>query len=111
MYCAGDLYGLMEDTKMVQRRRKTTRKNKKLTNAIVELIEEHSLVSFVPLAVEDKDCMLFAMGELDRISGYVFGAMSAGNDSLTEAAFSASHFPHYLHLLQERYLNGHQENK
>lgn len=108
-YCLADLHTLIEDQKVDKKNGKSG-KFGKLTQTIIDFLEEHSLVSYVPIAVEDKDSMLFAMGELDRISGYVFGALSTGNDTLTEAAYSADHFPNYLAVMQERYLSS-QENK
>lgn len=76
----------------------------KLTECVSELIEEQGLVSFVPMAVQDKDCMLFLLSEIDRVIGVAFGALSLGNDTIQEAAYSSFQFEEYLGIMEERYL-------
>jgi GTPase SAR1 family protein len=97
-YCAADLHCIAQDTQS------TTTRHQRLTAALTELIEECALVSFVPLAVEDKECMVFAVGELDRVSGRAFGALSHGNDAIGGAAYSGAHFDAYVMAMEERYL-------
>ena len=79
------------------------KKYARLNEEICELIEESGLLSFVPLAVEDKDCMAFLLGEIDKANGYIFGALTAGNESITEAAVTALHRERLVELIKERY--------
>lgn len=74
-----------------------------LHRALSELIEDYGLVRFVPLAVEDKEAMLFLLGEVDRVSGLVFGGFVEGNESINEAAVGEKTWDDLLLLMQERY--------
>ena len=75
----------------------------RLNEALCELVEEASLVSFVPLAVEDKDCMAFLLGEIDKANGYVFGGLTPGNESIMEVAVRQAHRENLIELVKERY--------
>lgn len=76
---------------------------RKLSAALCELVEEAGLLTFVPLAVEDKDCMAFLLGEVDKANGYVFGALTAGNETILEAAVSQAHRERVIDLVEDRY--------
>ena len=76
-----------------------------LHRSLSELMEDYGLVRFVPLAVEDKEAMLFLLGEVDRASGLVFGALCDGNDSINEAAVGEKTWDDLLLLMQERYFD------
>ncbi|XP_052796690.1 GPN-loop GTPase 2-like isoform X2 [Mya arenaria] len=52
---------------------------KKLNAAIVDIVQDYSLVSFVPLFVEDKEIMLRVMKAVDKANGYVFGDLEERN--------------------------------
>jgi GTPase SAR1 family protein len=80
-------------------------KYSKLTDLICELIEEHCLVSFVPIAVEDKESILFASRELDRVVGHTFGGLSASNESINEAAYSSEALDEYIASMERKYLS------
>ncbi|XP_054279299.1 GPN-loop GTPase 2 [Macrosteles quadrilineatus] len=51
-----------------------TAKYKKLNAAMVSLVEDYSLVSFLPLSVHDKQLLLRLRGAVDRAGGYIYGA-------------------------------------
>ncbi|EEB15754.1 conserved hypothetical protein [Pediculus humanus corporis] len=51
-----------------------TKKYNKLNEAIISLIEDYSLVSFIPLNVKDKKNLLRVQKQADKANGYVFGA-------------------------------------
>ena len=55
-----------------------TQKWAKLNEAMIQLIEDFGLVSFQPLAVEDKASMAALVRAIDRASGFVFGADARG---------------------------------
>lgn len=76
----------------------------KLNKALCELIEDSSLVSFVPLSVEDKDCMTHLLGEIDKANGYIFGGLTPRNESILEAAMTEAHRDRLIELVKERYL-------
>ncbi|XP_012234516.1 GPN-loop GTPase 2 [Linepithema humile] len=50
-----------------------TAKYKKLNSALVSLIEDYSLVSFVPLDVSNKALLLQVKNAVDKANGYIFG--------------------------------------
>lgn len=64
----------------------------KLNAAMVELIEEFSLVGFETLAVEDKASMMHLVRLIDKVTGYVFmpGSNSTKEDNLHALFSSAS---------------------
>lgn len=51
-----------------------TNRYKKLNAALVSLVEDYSLVSFLPLSVHDRQLLLRVRGTADRACGYVYGA-------------------------------------
>ncbi|KAG8312722.1 GPN-loop GTPase 2 [Homalodisca vitripennis] len=51
-----------------------TAKYKKLNAALVSLVEDYGLVSFLPLSVKDKQTLLRVRAATDRAGGYVYGA-------------------------------------
>ncbi|KAL8220659.1 UNVERIFIED_CONTAM: GPN-loop GTPase 2 [Gekko kuhli] len=46
---------------------------RRLNQKLVEVVEDYSLVSFVPLNVQDKESMQRVMQEVDKANGYCFG--------------------------------------
>ncbi|XP_050466050.1 GPN-loop GTPase 2 [Cataglyphis hispanica] len=50
-----------------------TTKYKKLNKALVSIIEDYSLVSFIPLDVSNKALLLQVKNAVDKANGYVFG--------------------------------------
>ncbi|KAJ3215381.1 GPN-loop GTPase 2 [Clydaea vesicula] len=61
-------------------------KYNKLNKAIVDLIEDFSLVSFLPFCVDDQDLMLKLIRNIDKANGYIFGGLEIGNESLFEVS-------------------------
>ncbi|KAJ9598591.1 hypothetical protein L9F63_010720, partial [Diploptera punctata] len=51
-----------------------TRRYKKLNAALVSLVENYSLVSFLPLNIKDQQCMLRLKNAIDKANGYIFGS-------------------------------------
>ncbi|XP_039596175.1 GPN-loop GTPase 2 [Polypterus senegalus] len=81
------------------------KKFKCLNEKLVELIEDYSLVSFVPLNVQDKESMVQVMKTIDKANGYCFGDMEQRSlEALMSAAVGADfHFSSTL-AVQEKYL-------
>ncbi|XP_025987373.1 GPN-loop GTPase 2 [Solenopsis invicta] len=50
-----------------------TAKYKKLNTALVSIIEDYSLVSFIPLDITNKALLLKVKNAVDKANGYVFG--------------------------------------
>ncbi|KAJ1738495.1 hypothetical protein LPJ78_005432 [Coemansia sp. RSA 989] len=59
-----------------------------LNKVICELIEDFSLVGFSTLSVTDKHSMATLLKEIDKANGYIFGALTAGNEDILLAADS-----------------------
>ncbi|TKA69256.1 hypothetical protein B0A49_03080 [Cryomyces minteri] len=57
-----------------------------LNKAIVELVEDFSLVGFETLAVEDKRSMMSLLRAVDRAGGYAFGSTEGANDTVWQVA-------------------------
>ena len=63
-----------------------TAKFAKLNEAIVELVDGFSLVTFETLAVEDKKSMTHLLQAIDRAGGYAFGEAEGAGDSVWAVA-------------------------
>ncbi|XP_037237550.1 GPN-loop GTPase 2 [Falco rusticolus] len=78
---------------------------RRLNEKLVEVIEDYSLVSFVPLNVQDKESMRQVMQAVDKANGYSFGDQEHRNlEALMSAAVGADfHFTSTL-AVQEKYV-------
>ncbi|XP_026719342.1 GPN-loop GTPase 2 [Athene cunicularia] len=81
------------------------RNYRRLNEKLVEVIEDYSLVSFVPLNVQDKESMRQVMQAVDKANGYSFGDQEHRSlDALMSAAVGADfHFTSTL-AVQEKYV-------
>ncbi|KAK6474209.1 GPN-loop GTPase 2-like [Huso huso] len=81
------------------------KKFKRLNEKLVELIEDYSLVSFVPLNVQDKESMVQVMKVVDKANGYCFGDLEERSmEAMMSAAVGADfHFASTL-AVQDKYL-------
>ncbi|NXD94931.1 GPN2 GTPase, partial [Chaetorhynchus papuensis] len=78
---------------------------RRLNEKLVEVIEDYSLVSFVPLNVQDKQTMRQVMQAVDKANGYSFGDQEHRSlEALMSAAVGADfHFSSTL-AVQEKYV-------
>ncbi|OPJ69823.1 GPN-loop GTPase 2 [Patagioenas fasciata monilis] len=81
------------------------RNYRRLNEKLVEVIEDYSLVSFVPLNVQDKESMRRVMQAVDKANGYSFGEQEHRSlEALMSAAVGADfHFSSTL-AVQEKYV-------
>nr|CAB3250617.1 GPN-loop GTPase 2 [Phallusia mammillata] len=56
-----------------------TQKYHKLNEKLCSVIEDYSLVSFVPLHVEEKESMLAVLKQVDKANGYCYGDIEERN--------------------------------
>jgi len=57
-----------------------------LNKAICNLIQDFSLVSFVPLNIQDKESVHRLVKQIDKANGYVYGGLIQGNESIMQIA-------------------------
>ncbi|KAJ1667663.1 hypothetical protein IW140_001280 [Coemansia sp. RSA 1813] len=57
-----------------------------LNRVICELVEDFSMVGFSTLCITDKHSVANLMKEIDKANGYIFGALTEGNESIMLAA-------------------------
>lgn len=76
---------------------KFTQKYAKLNAAIIGLVEDYSLVQFLPLSVENRHCLMQVRNAADKANGYVFGA---GEERNVEALLACAVGPEYPHLAE-----------
>ncbi|NXC01805.1 GPN2 GTPase, partial [Orthonyx spaldingii] len=78
---------------------------RRLNEKLVEVIEDYSLVSFVPLNVQDKQSMRRVLQAVDKANGYCFGEQEQRSlHALMSAAVGADfHFSSTL-AVQEKYV-------
>ncbi|XP_009865582.1 PREDICTED: GPN-loop GTPase 2 [Apaloderma vittatum] len=81
------------------------RNYRRLNEKLVEVIEDYSLVSFIPLNVQDKESMQQVMRAVDKANGYSFGDEEHRSlEALMSAAMGADfHFTSTL-AVQEKYV-------
>jgi GTPase SAR1 family protein len=60
----------------------------KLNEALIDVIQDFSLVSFVTLNIEDKESVHGVLKWVDKANGYVFGSCERDNTSILEVAVS-----------------------
>ncbi|XP_074018283.1 GPN-loop GTPase 2 [Numenius arquata] len=86
------------------------RNYRRLNEKLVEVIEDYSLVSFVPLNVQDKESMRQVMQAVDKANGYSFGDQEQRSlEALMSAAVGADfHFTSTL-AVQEKYVQSQEK--
>lgn len=86
-----------------------TTKFEALNQAIVELIEDFSLVGFETLAVEDKKSMMVLLRAIDRAGGFAFGSAEGANDTVWQIAMRQDAVTMDARDVQERWLERREE--
>ncbi|KAM9245020.1 GPN-loop GTPase 2 isoform 3-T3 [Dugong dugon] len=78
---------------------------RQLNEKLVQLIEDYSLVSFIPLNIQDKESVQRVLQAVDKANGYCFGVHEQRSlEAMMSAALGADfHFSSTLGI-QERYL-------
>nr|XP_048290044.1 GPN-loop GTPase 2 [Myodes glareolus] len=78
---------------------------RQLNEKLVQLIEDYSLVSFIPLNIQDKDSIQRVLQSVDKANGYCFGVQEQRSlEAMMSAAMGADfHFSSTLGI-QEKYL-------
>lgn len=82
-----------------------TKKFSSLNAKLCELIEEFGLVSFYPLYVEDKTCMLHALKAIDKANGLAFSTLEDNNQGIMDViAGNSGSWRDDLDRIQETYM-------
>ncbi|TNN15491.1 GPN-loop GTPase 2, partial [Schistosoma japonicum] len=78
----------------------------RLNQAIVDLIQDRSLVQFLLLDIQDLSHMERVMRYVDRANGYVFGPSEQHNlQSLLHSASGVELAPDWVGMVQEKYMS------
>ena len=80
-----------------------------LNKAIIELVEDFSLVNFETLVVEDKRSMMTLLQVIDRAGGYAFGAAEGANDTVWQVAMRDGFKGMTVQDVQERWVDRKEE--
>lgn len=81
------------------------KKFEKLNKVLCSVIEDYSLVTFVPLYVEDKESMLSVIRQVDKANGYCYGTNEERNiQSMLSAAVGADFEFFKSATVQEKYM-------
>ncbi|XP_005105223.1 GPN-loop GTPase 2 [Aplysia californica] len=81
-------------------------KYKKLNEALVGIVEDYSLVSFLPLSVENKESMLRLLKAIDKCNGYGFGPLEDRSiESLMSCAVGAEFEYEKIKDVREKFMN------
>ncbi|GIY69228.1 GPN-loop GTPase 2 [Caerostris darwini] len=86
-------------------------KYKKLNKALIELVENYSLVSFHLLSIKSKECMSKVLKAADKANGYVFGINEENRNiqNLLSCAMSADFEDAKIADIQEKYISMNSE--
>lgn len=104
-------YADCQDLSLLMRPASIPQRYSSLTQAIAEMIDDFGMVSFIPLAVEDKECMAYFMQEADKANGLVFGALTSWNESILQTAMTMTNREEYLESMEKKYMkNAHDKN-
>jgi hypothetical protein len=99
--------GVVEDTDMDDD--EPTSKYSALNKAIVELVEDHALVGFETLAVEDKKSMMTLLRAIDRAGGYALGGIDGANETVWQMSMRQDGVTMDARDVQERWLDRRDE--
>lgn len=99
--------GVGEDTDMDDD--EPTSKYSALNKAIVELVEDHALVGFETLAVEDKKSMMTLLRAIDRAGGYALGGIDGANETVWQMSMRQDGVTMDARDVQERWLDRRDE--
>ncbi|KAK2844358.1 hypothetical protein Q5P01_011017 [Channa striata] len=82
------------------------KKFRHLNEKLAEVIQDYSLVSFVPLNVQDKESMIQVLRAVDKANGYCFGDLEERNlQAMMSAAVGADFQFNFTLGVQERYVD------
>lgn len=90
-----------------------TARFRNLNAALVEVVEDFSLVNFIPLSVRDQDMLAAAARHVDKAGGYLYSGLFGSENDHDFAASELEASPHHLSpaaLAQERYLSSRDED-
>ncbi|XP_072178408.1 GPN-loop GTPase 2-like [Diadema setosum] len=78
---------------------------KKLNEALIGVVEDYSLVSFLTLNIQDKESVLHVVKTIDKANGYVFGDLEERNlQTLMSCAVGADFEFFKTASVQEKYM-------
>lgn len=81
------------------------KKFRNLNEKLAEVIQDYSLVSFVPLNVQDKESMIQVLRAVDKANGYCFGDLEERNLQAMMSAAVGADFQFDMTLgVQEKYI-------
>ncbi|XP_072103279.1 GPN-loop GTPase 2 [Mobula birostris] len=84
---------------------------RQLNKKLVEVIQDYSLVSFIPLNVQDKEAMKQVMKAVDKANGYCFGNSEQRTlEAMMSAAVGADFYFNKSMDAQEKYTRSVEEN-
>lgn len=84
-----------------------SRRFQKLSRGLCEVVEDFGLLSFLPLAIEDREAVGRVLQEVDKANGYVFSQLGGDSPYPPEFVYGAAAGPSAADLLggfQERYM-------
>lgn len=82
------------------------KKYKKLNEALVGLVEDYGLVSFIPLNIQEKESVLQVMNSIDKANGYVYGTGEERNIQKLLSTAVGADFQYFKTAdIQEKYVD------
>jgi GPN-loop GTPase len=81
----------------------------RLNQAVANLVENFSLVSFEVLAIENKKSVTHLLRVIDRAGGYIFGGAEGANDTVWQIAMRNESSMMDVQDIQERWVDAKEE--
>lgn len=63
---------------------------RKLSKGLCEVVQDYGLLSFIPLAIQDKSSVQHLLGYVDKANGYVFASLATKSPYPPEFLYGAS---------------------
>ncbi len=76
------------------------KKYKKLNEALIGLVQDYSLVSFVTLNIQDRESTLDVLKVVDKANGYVFGDLEERNMQTLMSCAVGADFEYFKYPLR-----------
>ncbi|CDI76134.1 conserved hypothetical ATP-binding domain-containing protein, putative [Eimeria acervulina] len=81
------------------------------SRAVCELVEDFNIVSFLPVAVTDKECMLLVLRTADAANGFALGNYTENERGYPLHLDTEEERQNLIERLQERYLDWDEEDE
>lgn len=93
-----------------------SKRYQKLSLGLCEVVEDYGLLSFTPLAIEDKESVQHVLSLIDKANGHVFAGLASGKNPYPAefvygAGLTAADTTDMVNSYEEKYVSRHVEER